>query len=136
LVVECPSCEARHEFPQPYPYHAGFGDTAFLYNEAGNQTLVWGTYDPAYAAFLGPESDPWRPSGIVRAKLEAALPLSPAGDRWGFNFTPRCERCGNSLREPMAAGELYYLEFPGSVILGRVGFPSTMSDYLGSRPST
>ena len=136
MVVHCPSCGTSHEFSQPYPYHAGFGDSAFLYNEAGNQTLVWGTYDPAYAALLGTGTDPWHPTLAVRAELEAQFPSSPVGDRWGFDFPARCVKCGSSLSAPMAADQIYYLEYPGSVILGRAGFPSTLDDYLKSRSST
>jgi hypothetical protein len=136
LVVECPHCGTSHEFSQPYPYHAGFGDTAFLYNEAGNRTLTWGTYDPSYAALLTPESDPWQPPTTVRRALEAQLPVSPAQDRWGFDYPARCRQCRNSLSGAMSAGEIYYYEYPDSVILGRAGLPSTLGEYLTSRPST
>jgi hypothetical protein len=130
--VRCPSCGASHEFPQPYPYHAGFGDTAFLYNEAGDRTLTWGTYDAAYLALLGAGGDPWCPPPATRAQLEARLPPSPSGDRWGFAFPARCTRCRAALRAPMVEGEGYYLEWRGSVILGRAGLPSKLDDYLAS----
>ena len=135
LIVQCPSCGADNEFPQPYAYHAGFGDSVFLYNEAGNRTLVWGTYDPAYEALLAPEADAWRPPPEVRTTLEARLPDSPEGDRWGFEYPARCTSCRALLRQPMVSGEIYYLEYPGSIILGRAGLPSTLAAYLALRPS-
>lgn len=136
LTVDCPSCGAEHDFPQPYPYHAGFGDSVFLYNEAGNRTLVWGTYDPAYIALLGPGGDPWHPGSEVIEALERRLPLSPAEDRWTFHAPARCTACQGVLRPAMPESDLYYLEFPDSVILGRAGAPSTLQQYLSSRPST
>ena len=135
MQVECPSCSASHEFAQPYPYHAGFGDSVFLYNRTGNRTLVWGTYDPVYTSLLGAKENAWNPSAAVCAYLEAQLPPSPAGDPWGFAYPARCQQCGAVLRAAMADGEIYYLEYPGSVILGRAGLPSTLSEYLTSRLS-
>jgi hypothetical protein len=136
LTVDCPSCGVRHEFPQPYPYHAGFADSVFLYNEAGNCTLVWGTYDSAYTALLGPEDDPWHPASSVIEALEKRLPISPVGDRWTFDAPARCNSCQAVLRPAMRKSDLYYLEYPGSVILGEAGLPSRLEQYLSSRPST
>ena len=136
MIVECPHCGTSHEFAQPYPYHAGFGDTAFLYNEAGNRTLAWGTHDAAYSALLPAGGNPWQPPMAVRRALEAGLPPSPIQDRWGFDFPARCRQCHSALRGPMSSGEIYYLEYPESVILGRAGLPSTLGEYLISRPST
>jgi hypothetical protein len=134
LVVPCGQCGHANTFPQPYPYHAGFGDTVFLYNDAGNCTLAWGTYDLAYEAMVG-RGDPWQPTPARQAALEARLPVSPKGDRWRFANPARCAACGHPLRQPMITGERYYLEYPDSIILGRAGLPSHLEDYLKSRPS-
>ena len=129
LVVECRRCGFANQFSQPYPYHAGFGDTVFLYNEAGNCTLAWGTYDPAYVNLSG---DPWHPPRSLQARLEALLPPSPKGDRWGFEHPARCVSCQSAIREPMIRGEVYYLEYSDSVVLGRAGLPSSLADVFQS----
>lgn len=122
-------------FPQPYRYHAGFGDTAFVYNEAGNLTLIWGVYDAAYERLIG-NGDPWQLSPGTQRRIEGMLPISPAGDRWSFQAPARCTTCHQPISKPMAAGEIYYLEYPGSLMLGRAGLPSHLDSILISRPST
>ena len=133
LVITCKACGHANEFDQPYAYHAGFGDTAFLYNEGGNCTLVWGTYDAAYERIAGTNS--WHPPREQQLEFEASLPPSPKGDRWLFQNPARCTHCGREISKPMIAGEIYYLEYPGSIILGRAGLPSRLADILISRPS-
>jgi len=49
MVIKYNSCGYENGFVQPYPYHAGFGNQGFLYNDAGNMTLVWSIYDRDYA---------------------------------------------------------------------------------------
>ena len=63
------------------------------------------------------------------------LPLSPAGDRWSFQAPARCMACREPISKPMVAGEIYYLEYPESLVLGRAGSPSHLDDILASRPS-
>jgi len=61
VQLRCATCGHCNEFDQPYAYHAGFGDQGFLYNDAGDCTLVWNINDPAYEAVLtryAPEQ-PW-----------------------------------------------------------------------------
>ena len=135
MEVTCARCGAANLFDQPYAYHAGFGDSVFLYNDAGNCTLVWGTYDPAYLELAG-ESNPWNPPTAVQERLERVLPRSPLGDRWTFASPARCGTCGAPIRAPMIDGEIHYLEYPGSIILGRAGLPRALGDYLESRPAT
>ncbi|MEP6622406.1 MAG: hypothetical protein ABJE47_23990 [bacterium] len=134
MIVTCSSCHHANTFPQPYPYHAGFGDTAFLYNDAGNCTLTWGTYDTVYSA-IATAGDPWCPSPEDQRSLEERLPLSPVGDRWRFANPPRCQSCAAPIGGPMVSGDIYYFEYEGSVILGRAGLPSSLADILLSRPS-
>lgn len=134
LIIECPACGFANDFPQPYLYHAGFGDTVFLYNEAGNCTLTWGVYDRAYEQ-IARTGNAWHPTPEQQADLEARLPRSPKGDRWSFRSSARCGRCRAEIRKPMVTGEIYYLEYPDSVILGRAGLPSKLADVLQLRPS-
>jgi hypothetical protein len=134
LEVDCLQCGAQNVFSQPYAYHAGFGDTVFLYNEAGNCTLAWGTYDPEYIRLIG-DADAWQPTPAVQAELEARLPPSPHGDRWGFAHPARCLTCRAAIRDPMIKGERYYLEYSASVIVGRAGLASNLASLLDSRPS-
>ncbi len=133
LIVPCATCGFENVFRQPYRYHAGFSDMAFLYNEAGNCTLVWGVYDPVYERLLAGD-DAWRPSRAHQEQLEALLPLSPCGDRWCFAAPARCSACSAVIAKPMASGEIYYLEYSGSIMLGCVGAPSGLEYILTSSP--
>ena len=135
LSIPCPRCGFANVFAQPYRYHAGFGDTAFLYNEGGNCTLTWGVYDEFYDRLLGGDNA-WRPSPAHQRELEDRLPLSPGGDRWLFAAPARCGACTAPISAPMASGEIYYLEYPGSLMLGRAGIPSHLASILIPRPST
>src|SRR3989442_4520266 len=58
LIVSCSDCGFANVFNQPYAYHARFGDQGFLYNEAGNCTLMWSSFDPDYEAIVG-KKNPW-----------------------------------------------------------------------------
>lgn len=129
LIVSCPACGTHSAFNQPYPYHAGFSEAAFVYNEAGNCTLIWATYDPEYVRRLA-DASPWAPPVDVRTALEAALPTSPHGDRWRFEAPARCCACAHPLHPPMSERDLHYLEYPGSIVLGRAGISSGLADYL------
>lgn len=135
LTVPCHGCGYVNQGPQPYRYHAGFGDTAFLYNEAGDCTLIWGVYDHAYERILGGDNA-WRPSHAHQRQMKSLLPPSPRGDRWCFSAPARCGQCRAAIAAPMAAGEIYYLEYPGSVVLGRAGLPSHLESILITRAST
>jgi hypothetical protein len=57
-IIKCAACAHANIFNQPYPYHAGFSDQGFLYDDAGHLTLVWSCYDPAFKALLG-STCPW-----------------------------------------------------------------------------
>ncbi len=113
LSITCKCCKHSNVFAQPYPYHAGFGDQGFVYNEAGNLTLTWSVYDPYFKKNF--EMLLWPPNNKeVVEKMENALPLSPRGDKW--LFSARCEKCHDTIAGPMSA-TVYYLVFPGSVNL-------------------
>ena len=74
LIVVCGNCEFENIFDQPYPYHAGFGDQGFLYNDEGNLTLIWGSYDKTYSK-LFPRTHPWMLTSEQRKKKGTA-PIS------------------------------------------------------------
>jgi hypothetical protein len=119
LIVRCAHCGSGNEFDQPYPFHAGFSNQGFLYNEAGDLTLIWSSFDPAYEQLVG-NKHPWMLDIDDRARIEAALLPSPRGDRWLFANPPRCVRC----REPIASSmlnEIYYLRYSGSIDTDLVG---------------
>ena len=114
MIVTCPGCRVDIAFGQPYPYHAGFGNQGFLYNEAGTLTLVWSVYDPAWTS-LGLS---WEREPEKRARIEAALLPSPAGDRWLFANPARCPSCRHPVRQSIVT-DIYYLLYPGSVLTER-----------------
>lgn len=113
LVVACPHCNESNVFNQPYPYHAGFSDQGFLYNEAGNCTLIWSASDPDFEALVESQN-PWLLGSSDRSKLEAALQPAPDGSRWLFKNAARCTSCGNAISGPIT-DTIYYLVYEGSV---------------------
>jgi len=115
MNVTCKACGGTNEFPQPYAYHAGFGNQGFLYNEAGTLTLVWDSFDPAYVALVG-ECHPWALTDQQRADLESALAPAPTGGRWLFVNPPRCQSCAAPIGVPITGG-IYYFKYPGSISL-------------------
>jgi hypothetical protein len=130
MVIICGLCQAENEFAQPYPYHAGFGNQGFLYNDGGNSTLVWSSFDPAYEEIVG-KTHPWVLSDALRAKLESLLPASPKGDLWRFANPARCIKCHNEISPPIG-DNIYYLEYPESVILDTGPDSRKLRDYLGT----
>ncbi len=113
IVVTCPLCGHGNVFRQPYPYHAGYGNQGFLYNEAGDRTLTWNSSDPAYTAVVGAKH-PWELTPAEREELEERLEPAPSGGRWKFSNPARCQRCGAPISGPMTQ-TIYYLHFDGSV---------------------
>jgi hypothetical protein len=116
MEVPCSACGRRIEFAQPYAYHAGFGDSGFLYDEAGTCTLVWSSYDPAYENLVG-KCHPWMLSAEQRTLVEEALGPALSGGRWLFANPPRCTFCGRPIGDPIITGNIYYFVYPGSVLL-------------------
>mgnify|MGYP000400859922 CR=1 FL=1 len=134
MEVRCPSCGAANVFEQPYPFHAGVGDQGFLYNDAGNCTLVWSLYDGVYDALLARHlpADPWGLSPAAQREFEAMLPPSPHGDRWRFGNPPRCGGCRAALSAPMGADSITYLVYPGSVVLELGANKRSLQTYVRS----
>ena len=115
-VVECRVCGHANEFNQPYAYHAGFGNQGFLYNDVGNLTLVWSSFDPAYEKIVG-QRHPWALTPELEAAIEQSLLPAPTGGSWRFVNPPRCVSCGEPIGEPMSQSNIYYLVYPGSLVL-------------------
>ena len=57
-IKHCSSCGLELAFDHSYGFHAGFSDFGFLYNDAGDDTFIWSSYDPDYTALVG-ERHPW-----------------------------------------------------------------------------
>ena len=113
IVVTCPECGFGNVFHQPYPYHAGFGNQGFLYNETGDCTLTWSWYDPDYVAIAG-QKPPWALTDAEQQELENRLSPAPDGTRWRFGNSARCRRCGHPISGPITE-TVYYLRYDGSV---------------------
>jgi hypothetical protein len=115
MILKCESCGYENEFAQPYPYHAGFGNQGFLYNDAGNLTLVWSLYDRDYIELVG--NKPWTLlTPEERALFEAALLPAPTGGRFRFGSPARCKQCHEPISPAMSERNIYFVEFDGSVI--------------------
>ncbi|HSG69812.1 MAG TPA: hypothetical protein VLA12_05325, partial [Planctomycetaceae bacterium] len=91
ITITCPECGHDNVFQQPYAYHAGFGNQGFLYNEAGNRTLIWSSFDPEYEAIVG-NCHPWALTEDQQKKLEDSL-LPDTGGKWLFGNPARCLEC-------------------------------------------
>lgn len=117
MNVPCPTCHLVQTFDQPYLYHAGFANQGFLYDETGTSTLVWSSIDPSYEELVG-KVHPWMLTDDARSRLEQALRPSPTGSRWLFKNPPRCKYCGAPVGDSIL-NTIYYLEYPGSVVLDR-----------------
>jgi hypothetical protein len=113
VTIECASCGYKNDFEQPYPIHAGFSNQGFLYNDDGNLTLVWGSFDPAYEAIVG-RKHPWMLTAEERALFERSLVPAPSGGRWRFINQARCLKCTNPISGPIIQ-TIYYLLYPGSI---------------------
>ena len=112
-IIKCASCGHANIFNQPYPYHAGFSDQGFLYNDAGHLTLTWSCYDPAFGRIVGGKN-PWTLTLAEEQKLEDALLPAPSGGRWRFSNPARCLNCSSEISGPITRS-IYYLLYDGSV---------------------
>jgi hypothetical protein len=130
INVACPNCRHSNQFDQPYPYHAGFGDQVFLYNDAGTHTLVWSAWDPTSDQLFG-AADSRNPPADVAHRIEAVLPPAPDGTRWRFENPPRCGKCHEPIGGSLTGGSIYYYLYPGSVQLGSK--TQTLGQYVGGK---
>ena len=129
MNVTCKACGGTNAFDQPYLYHAGFGNQGFLYDDSGTLTLTWSSFDPAYVKLFGP-IHPWMLSEPQRSALERSLVDAPNGGRWRFSNPPRCVHCGAPIGEPLTSTNIYYLKYPGSVLLDEAGSRETLGSVL------
>jgi hypothetical protein len=126
--VKCTSCGHKNDFDQPHPYHAGFANEGFLYNNAGNLTLVWSSFDPAYEAIVG-KWHPWALTPEQQAHFEGALPPAPSGGSWRFINPARCARCAKPISDPITQS-IYYLLYPGSIVTDLGPADRHLKEYL------
>ena len=113
LKVKCKHCEYVNVFEQPYPYHAGFSNLGFLYNESGNLTFIWSTFDPFFTENF-PGKHPWTLNNEEKRKFEELLIPSPHGDKWLFKNSAKCTKCSETLGESIE-DNIYFLVYPESV---------------------
>lgn len=114
LTIVCRKCGRANLFDQPYRYHAGFADQGFLYNDAGNLTLVWSCFDPDYEAIVG-KQNPWALSVSDQHLFETGLLPAPTGGAFRFENPARCVGCGSAISRPMIE-DIYYIVYPNSVL--------------------
>lgn len=131
VTITCPTCGQPNSFDQPYRYHAGFSDEGFLYNDAGNLTLVWSCYDPAYEAIVG-KLNPWGLTSSQQRSFEAKLLPAPTGGAFRFGNPARCMHCGHPISGPITQ-EIYYVVYPNSLITDRDPAQLELNRYLTDR---
>lgn len=129
MTVRCSACGSDNKFAQPTRYHAGFANQGFLYNDAGTLTLVWSSFDPAYERVVGARH-PWVLTGEQQRALEAILPSAPTGGKWRFENSARCGKCQGVIAAPMSAASIYYLVYPGSILLDQSPSSLALQGYI------
>jgi hypothetical protein len=131
IVIECRRCGQVHSFDQPYPYHAGFADQGFLYNDAGNLTLVRSCFHPACEAVVG-RWNPWCLTANQQQSLEARLLSAPVGGSFRFGNPARCIHCGSPISGPVT-DSIHYLVYPNSLVAGHGPGNMELGRYLTER---
>ena len=131
MDVYCSACGQTTHFDQPHSYHAGFANQGFLYNDAGNLTLVWSSFDKAWESIAG-AVHPWMVNAATWARLESALHPAPHGGRWRAANPPRCSRCRSPIGQSIADGEIHYLIYPGGLLVDDGPNARTLSSVLTS----
>jgi hypothetical protein len=117
--IVCKKCGWETLFDQPYPYHAGFTDQGFLYNDTGTLTLVWSMLDPVLEQRF-PGNNFWTLNWKDRQVFEKMLLAAPDGSRWRFRNPARCTRCSAPIMKPMLHS-VHYVIYPGSVLADQRG---------------
>jgi hypothetical protein len=128
ITIHCQSCGHENVFDQPYPFHAGFGDQGFLYNDSGNLTLVWSAFDPAYESIVG-RQNPWILDKEKQSLFENALRDPPFGGKWRFSNAARCLKCSNPISGSMSE-TIYYLRYPNSIDTDERPQARQLADFL------
>ena len=131
MTIKCGSCGAPNEFAQPHPYHAGFGNTGFLYDDSGHLVLTWSSFDPTYERLVG-KVHPWALSAEQRRLLESRLQAAPSGGRWRFVNPARCIACNEPISGSILS-TIHYVVPDGSVILdGSAGSAGSLEQVISS----
>jgi hypothetical protein len=112
-IIPCKVCGKDNVFDQPYRYHAGFSNLGFLYNESGDLTFVWASYDPLMRR-LFPGKPPWALDSTEQQTFEGLLKPAPSGGHWKFTNPARCLHCAGPISPPMMQ-DIYYVLYPGSI---------------------
>ena len=133
VTITCTPCGSKNEFEQPHPYHAGFSNEGFLYNDEGNLTLVWSSFDPAYVAIVG-KKHPWNLTTEERVLFEGALHQAPSGGRWQFINPARCMKCASPISGPITP-TIHCLLYPGSVVTDSAPSERCLKKFLSRRVS-
>jgi hypothetical protein len=115
MIITCKDCGFENTFAQNYAYHAGLSDLGFLYNDEGNLTLFWSTFDPDYEQLVG-KVHPWKLSSKQQAIVENALKPTPSGGSFSFRNVPRCANCKKPIAQSIIE-TINYLAFPDSLEL-------------------
>ena len=110
-IKHCQHCGAKLPFDRSYPFHAGFSNAGFLYNDAGDASFIWSSFDPDYTALVG-QRHPWALSEEERTKIEKALSPCAAGGAWRFSNPARCLHCRGPISGPITE-TIYALAFDG-----------------------
>jgi hypothetical protein len=131
LSIKCKHCGKDTLFGQPYPYHAGFTDQGFLYNDAGTLTFVWSILDPTLDK-LFPGQPTWTLSLLKRWRFEKMLLPAPDGGHWRFRNPARCIHCAKPISKPMLRST-HYLIYPGSLITDQGGH-FKLSEFMKPTP--
>src|ERR1700722_4935849 len=126
--IKCLSCGHENIFDQPYPFHAGFSNEGFLYNDQGNLTLIWSSFDPAYEAIVG-RNHPWALTADQQRRFEDALRPAPSGGRWRFANPARCTKCAYPISGPITK-TIYCLDYPGSINADRKPDERCLKEFL------
>jgi hypothetical protein len=111
LHLKCKECGFENIFNQPHMYHAGFSNQGFLYNESGNKTLIWSTFDSDYVSVVG-NIHPWALTKDLIKKLENKLKVID-GEKWLFKNPARCLKCKKPISDSIT-NSIYYLIYDKS----------------------
>lgn len=128
MILKCKYCGEENSFDQPNKYHAGFSNVGFIYNDTGNLTLIWSTFDRDYTAIVG-DHHPWTLNEEKRLKFEQRLKPSPKGGKWSFINPARCNKCKQPISDPIFE-DIYYLVYPNSIKIDLDNSDLKLKDFL------
>jgi hypothetical protein len=110
-IKRCAHCDAELPFDRSYGFHTGFSNLGFLYNDTGEESFIWSSFDRDYTALAG-ACHPWMLTDDQRRQIEQALSPSRAGGAWRFSNPARCLHCGGAISGSITE-TIYGLAFDG-----------------------